>query len=136
MNEPRKPLVALEGEALSNKLRELGLDKDRNPITNNPLEKEAQKMADSPVVAPVVKSGWKTTEFWLVTVLLGVLAKALFLVIAIVPAILAAPGMPPVASLAAGAITLGIGWIAKKVVAAYQAHRTELKLPPDPSVES
>ncbi len=46
----RKPLIPASIEEAARIRAELHVDEHNNPITDNPLEKEAQKMADSPVV--------------------------------------------------------------------------------------
>jgi hypothetical protein len=85
-------------------------------------------MAETTVAAPVVKSGWKTTEAWLSFFALGALTWVLEQLVAAIPTIAAIPGIPgwtaPVFALA----PIGIGYLLKRVVANYGQMRTDLKL--------
>jgi hypothetical protein len=132
----RKPLTGMPEAERIEALRKQGLDEHMDPLNATPEEKKANDIINTPPAAPEIKSGWKTTEFWLVTVLLGVLAYALESLVTMLPTLLATPGLPVWAAPLDGVLTLVLGLLAKAVVGSYQKHRTELKLPADPKFKS
>lgn len=85
-------------------------------------------MPDPIVVVPEVKSGWKTTELYVVMLLLGGLGFLIEQLLPLIGTIAANPAMPPWAA-AVVPLAIGLlGWAGKAVAAEYIKSRAALKL--------
>ncbi len=88
----------------------------------------APAVAAPEAAAPTVKSGWKTTEMYLVTLLLGGLVYGLHGLVEFLPSIASNPALPPWITPILSIAPIGLAWVMKLAVGEYNAHRKELKL--------
>lgn len=80
---------------------------------------------------PAPKSGWKTTEAWLLMLGCGALIWLAHSLVTMLPQLAATPGLPvwaaPLLGLAPMVLGLATAWLVRH----YAQLRTDLKLPPD-----